>query len=104
MGTKHAYPCLRRRRGRRSGSVKGADAFDLFGPDDGYASTGKPTCAEVNATTSTRTASVKTVKADAKGHLRTTTTASVDGYCRFSFAGDSTASAVSAAGDLVDVR
>jgi hypothetical protein len=185
--------------------IKGAEEFDLFGPDDGYASTGKPSCAKVNATTSTCTASVKidprtddltdksagtwyvdawidandddylwkakagsfsfqrasrltanaapepvrkgrtltvtgalsradwetlkygaygsqsvqlqfrkktagtyttlkTVKADAKGNLRTTTTASVDGYYRFSFAGNSSASAVSAAGDLVDVQ
>lgn len=185
--------------------IKGADEFDLYGPDNGYATTGKPTCTKVNATTSTCTASVKidprtdyltnksagtwyvdawidandgdylwkekagsfsfqrtskltanaapepvkkgraitvtgalsranwetlkfggygsqsvqlqfrkksasayttlkTVKADSKGNLKTTTTASVDGYYRFSFAGNSTASAVSAAGDLVDVQ
>ncbi|MGW4568909.1 calcium-binding protein [Streptomyces sp. NPDC004561] len=47
---------------------------------------------------------LKTVKADAKGNLRTTTTATADGYYRFSFAGNSTTSAVSATGDFVDVR
>ncbi|MEU3824811.1 calcium-binding protein [Streptomyces sp. SID486] len=185
--------------------IAGADMFDLYGPADGFAMTGKPVCAKVDATTSTCTASVKidprtdylsdasagtwyvsawidakdgnyvwkekaaafsfqrtskltadaapepvkkgrtltvtgkltradwetlkyggygsrsvqlqfrkktagayttlkTVKADARGNLKTTTTASVDGYYRFVFAGNSTASAVNAAGDLVDVR
>lgn len=38
------------------------------------------------------------------GALRTTVTASADGYWRFSFAGTTTTPAVSAAGDYVDVR
>ncbi|WP_251093902.1 calcium-binding protein [Streptomyces sp. Caat 7-52] len=185
--------------------IKGADSFDLYGPDNGYASTGKPVCTTVNATTSTCTASVKidprtdylsnksagtwyvdawidakdgdynwkekagsfwfqraskltanaspepvkkgrtitvtgtlsranwetlkyggyasqsvqlqfkkkgasayttlkTVKTDSKGNLKTTTTATVDGYYRFSFAGNSATAAVGAAGDLVDVN
>ncbi|WP_432025286.1 calcium-binding protein [Streptomyces sp. 1222.5] len=185
--------------------IKGAQSFDLFGPDNGIESTGKPTCAAVNATTSTCTASVKidpkvdyltnknagtwyvsawidakddnyvwkekagsfwfqraakltanaapepvkkgktltvtgaltranweslkyggygsqsvklqyrkkssstyttlkTVKADSKGNLKTTTTATADGYYRFSFAGNSTTAAVSATGDFVDVK
>ncbi|MEU0049451.1 calcium-binding protein [Streptomyces sp. NPDC006184] len=185
--------------------IKGADEFDLYGPDNGYATTAKPTCAEVNATTSTCTASVtidpktdyltnksagtwyvdawvdandedyiwkekagsfsfqraakltadaapepvvkgrtltvtgaltranweslkygaygsqavklqyrksgsstyttlKTVTADSQGNLRTTTTASADGYYRYSFAGNSTTAAVSATGDFVDVK
>jgi hypothetical protein len=185
--------------------IKGADAFDLFGPDNGFATTGKPVCAKVDATTSTCTASVKidprtdyltnksagtwyadawvdandddyiwkekagsfsfqraakltvnaapepvkkgktltvtgaltranweslkyggygsqsvklqfkkkgasayttlkTVKADSKGNLKTTTTATADGSYRFSFAGNTSTSAVSAAGDYVDVQ
>ena len=47
---------------------------------------------------------LKTITADSAGNLRTTTTATVDGYYRFSFAGNSTTSAVSAAGDFVDVQ
>ncbi|SED49161.1 hypothetical protein SAMN05216532_4718 [Streptomyces sp. 2231.1] len=180
--------------------IKGAQSFDLFGPDNGIESTGKPTCTAVNATTSTCTASVKieyltdknagtwyvsawidakdddciwkekagsfwfqraakltanpapepvkkgktltvtgaliranweslkyggygsqsvklqyrkssstcttlkTVKADSKGNLKTTTAATADGYYRFSFAGNSTTAAVSATGDFVDVK
>jgi hypothetical protein len=185
--------------------IKGADACDLFGPDNGFATTGKPVCAKVDATTSTCTASVKidprtdyltnksagtwyadawvdandddyiwkekagsfsfqraaqltvnaapepvkkgktltvtgaltranweslkyggygsqsvklqfkkkgasayttlkTVKADSKGNLKTTTTATADGSYRFSFAGNTSTSAVSAAGDYVDVQ
>jgi hypothetical protein len=185
--------------------IKGADEFSLYGPDNGYASTSKPTCTKVNATTSTCTASVKidpktdyltnksagtwyvdawvdgkdgdfiwkekagsfsfqraakltanaspepvkkgktvtvtgaltranwesfkygayasqsvklqflkkgsssyttlkTVKADTKGNLKATTTASADGYYRFSFAGNSTTGSVNSAGDFVDVQ
>ncbi|MGW2619973.1 hypothetical protein [Streptomyces sp. NPDC001500] len=47
---------------------------------------------------------VKTVKSSSTGGLKTTVTASVDGYYRFVFAGTSTTSAVSAAGDFVDVK
>ncbi|MEV0438802.1 calcium-binding protein [Streptomyces spectabilis] len=47
---------------------------------------------------------VKTVKTDNKGNLKTTVKASADGYYRYSFAGTSTAGAVKAAGDYVDVR
>ncbi|MFF7748551.1 calcium-binding protein [Streptomyces sp. NPDC007971] len=47
---------------------------------------------------------LKTVKADSRGNLRTTTTATADGYYRFSFVGDAGTPAVSAAGDFVDVQ
>lgn len=47
---------------------------------------------------------VKTVKADSKGKLKTTVKASADGYYRFAFAGNSTTGAVNAAGDFVDVK
>lgn len=35
---------------------------------------------------------------------RKATTAAYDGYCRYSFAGTATTSAVSAAGDCIDVQ
>ncbi|EGX59816.1 hypothetical protein SZN_11038 [Streptomyces zinciresistens K42] len=47
---------------------------------------------------------LKTVKSNATGDLRTTVTAGQDGYFRYSFAGTTTTAAVSAAGDYVDVR
>ncbi|KOX03502.1 calcium-binding protein [Streptomyces sp. NRRL B-3648] len=47
---------------------------------------------------------LKTVKTDSKGRLKTTVKATADGYYRYSFAGTSTTSAVSAAGDFVDVK
>jgi hypothetical protein len=47
---------------------------------------------------------VKTVKSDSVGNLKTTTTATADGYFRYSFAGTRTTPAVKAAGDYVDVR
>jgi hypothetical protein len=47
---------------------------------------------------------LKTVKSDSTGNLKTTTTATVDGYFRYSFAGTSTTPAVSATGDYVDVQ
>ncbi|MFD6299047.1 hypothetical protein ACFWFU_29940 [Streptomyces sp. NPDC060235] len=47
---------------------------------------------------------VKTVKSDSKGNLKTTTTATVDGYFRYNFAGTSTTPAVKATGDYVDVQ
>jgi hypothetical protein len=47
---------------------------------------------------------VKTVKTNNKGDLKTTLTATVDGYFRWSYAGTSTTPAVNAAGDFVDVK
>ncbi|MFG2440956.1 hypothetical protein [Streptomyces sp. NPDC048508] len=47
---------------------------------------------------------VKTVKSDSKGNLKTTTTATADGYFRYNFAGTSTTPAVKATGDYVDVQ
>jgi hypothetical protein len=47
---------------------------------------------------------VKTVYTDSTGNLKTTTTATYDGYWRFSFAGTTTTPAVNATGDYVDVR
>ncbi|MGW0763040.1 calcium-binding protein [Streptomyces sp. NPDC002814] len=47
---------------------------------------------------------VKTIKSNSTGNLKTTVTASTDGYFRYSFAGTATTPAVSAAGDFVDVQ
>jgi hypothetical protein len=47
---------------------------------------------------------LKTIKSDSTGNLKTTTTASVDGYYRYSFAGTTTTPAVNATGDFVDVQ
>ncbi|MFJ5534283.1 hypothetical protein [Streptomyces sp. NPDC093261] len=53
---------------------------------------------------STTYTTLKTIKSDSTGSLKTTVKASVDGYYRYSFAGTSTTPAVSATGDFVDVR
>ncbi|WP_225824531.1 hypothetical protein [Streptomyces naphthomycinicus] len=47
---------------------------------------------------------LKTLRTDSTGNLRTTVKATADGYFRYSFAGTSTTPAVSAAGDFVDVK
>ncbi|MEU9363442.1 hypothetical protein AB0D71_01650 [Streptomyces avermitilis] len=47
---------------------------------------------------------VKTIKSDSKGNLKTTVTASADGTFRYSFAGTSTTPAVNSAGDAIDVQ
>ncbi|MFF7447425.1 MULTISPECIES: calcium-binding protein [unclassified Streptomyces] len=47
---------------------------------------------------------VKTIKSNSTGELKTTVTASTDGYFRYSFAGTATTPAVSATGDYVDVQ
>ncbi|MET9835787.1 calcium-binding protein [Streptomyces sp. NPDC006385] len=47
---------------------------------------------------------VKTIKTNSTGNLKTTVTASTDGYFRYSFAGTATTPAVNATGDFVDVR
>ncbi|GGJ16732.1 hypothetical protein GCM10010121_029290 [Streptomyces brasiliensis] len=49
-------------------------------------------------------ATVKTVTTNSTGNLKTTVTASVDGYWRYSFVGTSTTAAANAGGDFVDVR
>lgn len=47
---------------------------------------------------------LKTLKTNSSGDLRTTVTASADGYWRWTFAGWTTVPAVTTAGDFVDVR
>ncbi|MBM7436847.1 calcium-binding protein [Streptomyces sp. HB132] len=54
--------------------------------------------------TSSTYTTLKTIKSSSTGELKTTSTASVDGYWRYSFAGTSTTPTVTAAGDFVDVK
>ncbi|MEU9333935.1 hypothetical protein AB0D49_12370 [Streptomyces sp. NPDC048290] len=54
-----------------------------------------------NATSYT---TVKTIKTNSKGELKTTVKASQDGYFRYSYAGNTATPAVNAAGDYIDVR
>ncbi|WP_323180883.1 hypothetical protein [Streptomyces sp. NBC_01142] len=49
-------------------------------------------------------ATVKTVNSSSTGALKTTVTASVDGYWRYTFGGTSTTGTATATGDFVDVR
>ncbi|MFI6725187.1 DUF5707 domain-containing protein [Streptomyces atratus] len=68
----------------------------------GYA--GQPVKLQFRKKTSSTYTTVKTIKTNSTGNLKTTVTASVDGYWRYSFAGTSTTPAVTTAGDFVDVR
>ncbi|MGW1316859.1 DUF5707 domain-containing protein [Streptomyces sp. NPDC002426] len=54
--------------------------------------------------TSSTYTTVKTIKSNSTGALKTTVKASVDGYWRYSYAGTSTTPAVTTAGDFVDVK
>ncbi|MGW6268144.1 calcium-binding protein [Streptomyces sp. NPDC055060] len=47
---------------------------------------------------------LKTITSDSKGNLKTTVTASADGYYRYVFAGTSTTPAVTSTADFVDVN
>jgi hypothetical protein len=47
---------------------------------------------------------LKTIKSNSTGELKTTVKASTDGYFRYSFAGTTTTPAVKATGDFVDVK
>ncbi|MGI5376288.1 hypothetical protein ACQEV2_18915 [Streptomyces sp. CA-251387] len=47
---------------------------------------------------------VKSLKTNSTGDLKTTVTASVDGYFRYTFAGTTTTPAVNATGDFIDVQ
>ncbi|WP_405685635.1 DUF5707 domain-containing protein [Streptomyces sp. NBC_00057] len=66
--------------------------------------TGQPVKLQFRKKTSSTYTTVKTIKTNSTGNLKTTVTASVDGYWRYSFAGTSTTPAVTTAGDFVDVR
>ncbi|MDO0927178.1 hypothetical protein QQY24_17805 [Streptomyces sp. TG1A-8] len=66
--------------------------------------TGQSVKLQYRAKSSSTYTTLKTVKTDSTGNLKTTTTATADGYYRFSFAGTTTTPSVSAAGDYVDVQ
>lgn len=53
---------------------------------------------------STAWSTVKTIKSDSRGNLKTTVKATADGSFRYSFAGTSTTPAVNSGADYVDVR
>jgi hypothetical protein len=66
--------------------------------------TGQPVKLQFRKKGSTTYTTLKTIKTNSTGELKTTVTASTDGYFRYSFAGTSTTPAVNAAGDFVDVQ
>ncbi|MFE4703322.1 hypothetical protein ACFRIC_40300 [Streptomyces sp. NPDC056738] len=66
--------------------------------------TAQPVQLQFRKKTSNTYTTLKTGTSYSKGLLKTTTTATVDGYFRYSFAGTSTTPAVNAAGDYVDVK
>ncbi|WP_405871677.1 MULTISPECIES: hypothetical protein [unclassified Streptomyces] len=74
--------------------------------DDGkyHGYTVQPVKLQFRKKSSSTYTTLKTIKSDSTGNLKTTTTATVDGYFRYSFAGTTTTPAVSAAGDYVDVQ
>ncbi|MEU4166524.1 hypothetical protein AB0F46_06505 [Streptomyces sp. NPDC026665] len=66
--------------------------------------TGQPVKLQFRKAGSSTYTTLKTVTTDSSGNLKATTTATADGYFRYSFAGTTTTPAVSAAGDYVDVQ
>ncbi|MER5433136.1 hypothetical protein [Streptomyces sp. NPDC002588] len=74
--------------------------------DDGkyHGYTNQPVKLQFRKKGSSTYTTVKTVRTNSTGNLKTTVKASVDGYFRYGFAGTSTTPAVNAAGDYVDVK
>ncbi|WP_335933844.1 DUF5707 domain-containing protein [Streptomyces sp. PTD5-9] len=68
----------------------------------GYA--GQPVKLQFRKKNSKTYTTVKTIKTNSTGNLKTTVKASASGYWRYSFAGTSTTPAINAAGDYVAVR
>ncbi|AMW11206.1 calcium-binding protein [Streptomyces qaidamensis] len=66
--------------------------------------TGQPVKLQFRKKSSNTYTTVKTIKTNSTGELKTTVKASADGYFRYSFAGTTTTPAVNATGDFVDVR
>ncbi|QDQ12203.1 calcium-binding protein [Streptomyces spectabilis] len=66
--------------------------------------TGQPVKLQFKAEGTSAYTTLKTLKTDAKGQLKTTVKASVDGSFRYVFGGSAASPAVTAAGDFVDVR
>ncbi|MEU1195870.1 calcium-binding protein [Streptomyces sp. NPDC005813] len=66
--------------------------------------TGQPVKLQFRKAGSSTYSTVKTVNSDGSGNLKTTVTASADGYWRYYFAGTSTTPAAKATGDYLDVK
>ena len=66
--------------------------------------TNQPVKLQFRKKSSSTYTTVKTIKSNSTGELKTTVKASVDGYFRYSFAGTTTTPAINATGDFVDVR
>ncbi|WP_405792192.1 calcium-binding protein [Streptomyces sp. NBC_01506] len=66
--------------------------------------TGQTVTLQFRPKNSTAYTTVKTLKTDGTGNLRTTVKAAADGYWRWTFAGTTTTAPKTAAGDYVDVR
>ncbi|MEU2281994.1 DUF5707 domain-containing protein [Streptomyces sp. NPDC013178] len=65
---------------------------------------GQPVKLQYKKNGSTTWSTVKTVKTNSKGGLKTTVKATADGSFRYTFAGNAATAAVTTAGDYVDVR
>ncbi len=72
------------------------------GTYDGYST--QPVKLQFRKKNSNTYTTVKTIKTNATGNLKTTVKATQDGYFRYTFAGTTTTPAATAAGDFVDVR
>ena len=83
-----------------SGKLARADWED--GKYHGYAN--QPVKLQFRKSGSSTYTTLKTVKTNSTGNLKTTTTATVDGYFRYAFAGTTTTPATTATGDYVDVK
>ncbi|OIK26966.1 hypothetical protein [Streptomyces malaysiense] len=83
-----------------SGKLARADWED--GKYHGYAN--QPVKLQFRKKGSSTYTTLKTVRTNSTGNLKTTTTATVDGYFRYAFAGTTTTPATIATGDYVDVR
>ncbi|MFE4665351.1 hypothetical protein ACFRI7_14165 [Streptomyces sp. NPDC056716] len=66
--------------------------------------TNQPVKLQFRTKSATSYTTIKTIKTNSKGELKTTVKASKDGYYRYSFAGTVTTPAVNAPGDFIDVR
>ncbi|MFE7896154.1 hypothetical protein ACFU3E_01165 [Streptomyces sp. NPDC057424] len=66
--------------------------------------TNQPVKLQFRKKSSSTYTTLKTIKSNSTGQLKTTVKASTDGYFRYSFAGTTTTPAVNATGDFVDVK
>ncbi|MGW2898942.1 hypothetical protein ACWDAO_31200 [Streptomyces sp. NPDC001212] len=84
-----------------TGKLSRAD-WETLGGYHGYA--GQRVRLQFRKAGASKYTTVKTVSTNSYGNLKTTVTASADGYWRYTFAGTSTTAPVTAGGDYVDVR